>query len=96
MYQALQKTFRLLAITLLSGALAGQVYAEPVTADSEIVLVADTSLQFAAKTANSKYGGEVVKAETVEKDGKQVHQIRLLIDGRVKNVDFDASSGKEL
>lgn len=97
MYQALQFLFRSLTLVVLMGAMAVQASAELfVPSSAVVVLAADTSLQEAAKQVNSKYGGEVVKAETVSKEGKQVHQIRLLIDGRVKNVDIDASSGKEL
>ncbi len=97
MYQTLQNTFQSLALVIVLGMLAGQASAELfVPSTAVVVLAADTSLQAAAKQVNTKYGGEVVKAETVSKEGKQVHQIRLLIDGRVKNVDIDVNSGKEL
>ncbi|WP_432471614.1 PepSY domain-containing protein [Amphritea sp. HPY] len=64
---------------------------------SPLVLAeAGISLQSAASKARAKHGGKVVKAETVSKGGHQIHQIRLVKEGRVKTVRIDATTGIEI
>ncbi len=49
----------------------------------------------AAKMAKQRYGGKVLKVDSVERNGKQVFHVRLLLDGgKVKTVKIDAGSGK--
>lgn len=52
------------------------------------------SLQQAVALAQERYSGQVVRAETVARGGRQVHEIRLLDDGRVRTVRIDAQSGQ--
>ena len=55
---------------------------------------AGVSLDQAVEMAQRRYRAKAVKAETVENDGKKVHQIRLLsAEGKVWTVRVDAESG---
>lgn len=54
------------------------------------------TLQQAAAKARQQQGGKVVKAETRSSNGKPVHHIRIVKDGRVKTLIFDAATGKKL
>jgi uncharacterized membrane protein YkoI len=53
------------------------------------------SLDEAVALVQSRYEAKVVKAETVQQRGREVHRIRLLSpDGRVWTVSVDAASGE--
>lgn len=54
------------------------------------------TLQQAAAKARKQHGGKVVKAETRPGNGNQVHHIRVVKDGRVKTLMYDAATGKQL
>lgn len=52
------------------------------------------SLDQAVEMAQRRFRAKAVKAETVESDGRRVHQIRLLsAEGKVWTVRVDAESG---
>lgn len=53
------------------------------------------TLQQAAAQARQQ-GGKVVKAETRSSGGKTVHQIRIVKEGRVRTMVYDAATGKQL
>lgn len=52
------------------------------------------SLQQATDTALKKFGGEVIKSESNKQNGTPVYVIRLLSNGRVKEVHIDSQTGK--
>lgn len=53
------------------------------------------SLQQAIQIAQSRYQGRVVRADTMMRNGRVVHEIRILgDDGRVRTVQIDAQSGE--
>jgi hypothetical protein len=56
------------------------------------------SLEQAVAMVQSKYGARVMRANTVEEDGKAVHYIRLMTPdrSRVWTVRVDAASGREI
>ena len=55
---------------------------------------AGVSLAQATELALDRYPGQVVRAETVTRGGRQEHQIRILgADGRVRTVRIDAQTG---
>lgn len=52
------------------------------------------SLQQAVQIALRQHEGRVVRAETISRNGRRVHEIRILgDDGRVRTVRIDAQSG---
>ena len=52
------------------------------------------NLKEATEIAIERYGGEVSAANTVERDGRRVHEIRLLLDdGTVRTVRIDPQTG---
>jgi uncharacterized membrane protein YkoI len=52
-------------------------------------------LEEAVEIAIKRYGGEAVRSDTVEREGRQVHEIRLLLeDSRVRTVRIDPATGK--
>jgi uncharacterized membrane protein YkoI len=54
------------------------------------------SLDEAVKDVRGR-GGRVISAETQERDGKRVHNIRLLTkDGKVKRIRIDGDSGQRM
>lgn len=55
---------------------------------------AGISLQEATDTALKQFGGEVIKSESNKQNGTSVYVIRLLSNGRVKEVHIDSQSGK--
>lgn len=61
---------------------SGWLMAEPVT-----------SLKRASEIAQQAYGGQVVKAEEVEVDQKKVFVIRIVNEGRVRDVMVDPANG---
>ena len=51
-------------------------------------------LEEAIEIALERYGGREVRAETVERDGRRVHEIRVLgEDGSVRTVHIDPQTG---
>ena len=55
------------------------------------------SLDEAVERARGREGGRVISAETHERDGQRIHNIRLLTkDGRVKRIRIDGQSGKRM
>ena len=52
------------------------------------------SLQEATDTALKKFGGEVIKRKSNKQNGTPVYIIRLLSNGRVKEVHIDSQTGK--
>jgi uncharacterized membrane protein YkoI len=51
-------------------------------------------LKEAIDIALERYGGEAADAETVERDGRQVHEVKLLLaDGSVRTVRIDPGTG---
>jgi uncharacterized membrane protein YkoI len=55
---------------------------------------AGISLDQAVEMAQRRFRAKAVKAQTVESDGRRVHQIRLLsAEGKVWTVRVDAQSG---
>ncbi len=53
----------------------------------------DLSLDQAVERARENTGGRVISAETKEKEGRRVHNIRILTnDGKVRRLRFDADT----
>lgn len=73
------------ALLFCSLLLAGSLMAEPVT-----------SLKRASEIAQEAFGGQVVKAEEAEVDQKPVFLIRIVNDGRVRDVIINPDDGEIL
>jgi len=90
----------LLLLAVQSGAWAWSIespaaYDEPRT--SLHAAQSGISLSQATQLALRQNPGRVVRAETVDRGGRRVHQVRILgADGRVRTVSIDASSGRIL
>jgi len=69
--------------------------AEP-AADPAMQASAPVNLLQASARARDELGGEVIKAELTEHEGAPVYTIRLLEQGRIREVLVDAASGKML
>lgn len=55
------------------------------------------SLEQATQAALRAFPGRVARAETRDRGGRRVHEIRILgEDGRVRSFRFDATSGREM
>lgn len=52
------------------------------------------SLKQAMQLAIGTTGGEVIKTETAEFKGRAVYKIRLVNEGRVKEIMIDSQNGK--
>lgn len=52
--------------------------------------VKDSNLKQAASVARQRYGGDVVKAEEISRNGEDLYQIRLINNGRVRDVLVNA------
>lgn len=89
-----------LGALVLAFAADARVVQEPVTiaADCPPARVAQRgggiSLQQAVALAQQRFNGRVLRAETVTRGGRQVHEILLLDDGRARTVRIDAQSGQ--
>ena len=70
---------------------------EPVRSVGFAVLQAGMSLDQAVAMVQSKYGAQVMRANTVQEDGRTVHYIRLMSAdrSRVWTVRVDAATGRE-
>ena len=52
------------------------------------------TLREAVEIAIERYGGREARAETVEREGRRVHEIRLFLeDGSVRTVRIDPNTG---
>jgi len=70
---------------LISAALLGLLLSPPLSARGDI------SLDQAVEQARERTGGRVISAETREKEGRRVHNIRILTeDGKVRRLQIDA------
>ncbi|MFC6670354.1 PepSY domain-containing protein [Marinobacterium aestuariivivens] len=54
----------------------------------------EVSLQQAVELVRSRYKGQVVKATAIESQGRTAYRIRLVHEGRVREVLVDAQSGQ--
>ncbi|MEM7282907.1 MAG: PepSY domain-containing protein [Pseudomonadota bacterium] len=53
------------------------------------------SLDEAVNLVRSRVGGKVIRSETVSRNGKRTHKVRVLTkDGRMKTYHVDASTGR--
>ena len=90
----------LLALALQSGAWAWTVEPQATYVEPDVSLHATQggiSLSQATRIAQQQYPGRVVRAETVERSGRRIHEVRILGgDGRVRTIRVDASSGRIL
>ncbi|MES9945229.1 MAG: hypothetical protein B6D77_03045 [gamma proteobacterium symbiont of Ctena orbiculata] len=56
---------------------------------------ADMSLDQAVEQAKQRLGGRVISAETRERDGKRVHNVRILTkEGKVRRLRINAEGGR--
>lgn len=91
---------RRLAMLTLALLLAAPVAGQPPTLVAQQQDEAErepgpANLEEAVEIAIKRYGGEAVRADTVERDGVEVHEIRLLLeDSRVRTVRIDPATGK--
>lgn len=67
--------------------------AQAKAADMPLQVQSRVDLKQAVRIAQQAFGGEVVKTEEVEQDGHRLFQIRLVNEGRVRDVLVDAESG---
>jgi len=93
----------LLALSVHSGASAWTIepstgFVEPDESETSLhTAQGGISLSQATQIALQQNPGRVVRAETVDRGGRRVHQIRILgADGRVRTVRVDAGSGRIL
>jgi hypothetical protein len=55
----------------------------------------DVSLDQAVEQAKQRLGGRVISAETREREGERVHNVRILTkDGRVRRLRINAEGGR--
>ncbi len=87
----------ILALTLSSGAFAWIIEPQaPVEAPQTTLYQAQSAVSLAQATqlAQNRFPGTVVRAETVSRGGRSIHNIRILgADGRVRTVRIDAQTG---
>jgi uncharacterized membrane protein YkoI len=67
--------------------------AHAIAAGTPALVQSQVDLKQAVSIAQDAFGGEVVKTEEVERDGRRLFQIRLVNEGRVRDVLVDAESG---
>lgn len=79
-----------LSLMLVVPLQAGAAQAASVLAQNSV------DLKRAVEIARQAFGGEVVKAEEVMRSGQRLFQIRLVNNGRVRDVLVDAVSGEIL
>ena len=100
MLRAFSQTFLVLLMMFTAGTVTAArqpVELMPEFRSEPMVLAGNTvSLQQAAARVKQSHGGKVVKAETRMREGRQVHHIRLINNGRVKTVLIDAATGQEV
>jgi uncharacterized membrane protein YkoI len=78
----------------LSGALALSLLIALLWLPVLQVHAAPLDIEQASAKATAKFGGEVVKADAEQHNGQPVFVIRLLTNGRVKEVLIEQKSGK--
>ncbi|MES9824966.1 MAG: PepSY domain-containing protein [Candidatus Thiodiazotropha endolucinida] len=62
---------------------------------SSLYAKGDMSLDQAVEQAKQRLGGRVISAETRERDGKRVHNVRILTkDGKVRRLRINAEGGR--
>ena len=61
-----------------------------------LLLAQGYSLDEAVSTARRRYSGKVLSAETIRKDGRPIHRIRIIEDGRVRGLRIDGNTGQPL
>ncbi|MGB0732318.1 MAG: PepSY domain-containing protein [Pontibacterium sp.] len=54
------------------------------------------TLREATNKVLESYGGEVLKADSVIRDGRQAYRIRVIANGRVQEYFIDPANGAEL
>ncbi|WP_027853523.1 PepSY domain-containing protein [Marinobacterium litorale] len=81
----------LLLLTMLSPVCAWAQQSPPA---SSLLVQSEIDLKRAVQIAMEAFGGEVVKADEIVRDGQRLFQIRLVNKGRVRDVLVDALSGK--
>ncbi|MCU7846745.1 MAG: PepSY domain-containing protein [Candidatus Thiodiazotropha sp. (ex Lucinoma kastoroae)] len=55
----------------------------------------DISLDQAVQQAKERVGGRVISAETRERDGRQIHNVRILTkEGKVRRLRINAEGGR--
>lgn len=85
----------------LSGGVSARVLAPTTPVEAPASAYSTTqggvSLERATQMAVSRFPGRVVRAETTSRNGRRVHNVRVLgEDGRVRNVRIDAQTGQFL
>lgn len=56
---------------------------------------AEMSLDQAVEQAKQRLGGRVISAETRERDGKRIHNVRILTkEGKVRRLRINAEGGR--
>jgi uncharacterized membrane protein YkoI len=83
--------FSLIASSLLLLSVSTPLYAEP--QEGVAPVQEGVSLKDATNKAEAQFGGEVLKAETGEEEGRPVYKIRLVNEGRVKDILIDSQTG---
>ncbi|HPF27244.1 MAG TPA: hypothetical protein P5528_06720 [Steroidobacteraceae bacterium] len=73
---------------------AGSQFGPTQRAPLHVALADGISIDEAVSRAERRYGARVVRAETIERDGRQIYVLRMLSDdGRVFVVRIAASNG---
>lgn len=57
---------------------------------------APLTVEAASAKATEKFGGQVIKTERKKQNGRPVYAIRLLTEGRIKEIIIDRDTGKLL
>ena len=69
---------------------------EPVLSQRQPLPRPPYSLDEAVALVKEKVGGRVIRAQTVQRHGRTVHEVRVFTDdGRVRTIDVDARNGIE-
>jgi uncharacterized membrane protein YkoI len=96
---ACMTAFVVAALSLGTASAAQPVHERMLFAEMESVVFQSggLSLDQAISQVQSKYGARVMRANTVEEDGRKVHYIRLMTPdrSRVWTVRIDAATGRE-
>ena len=90
-------TFLPLLLALWTGAVA--VAGPPVEsygARAGLLLAQGYSLDEAVSGVRRRHQGKVLSAETVRENGRPVHRIRVIEDGRVRGLRYDGNTGEPL
>lgn len=85
-----------LLITLQLWSVSPLLSAESVPHSTPQLPAAPVNLLQASERVRDQLGGEVIKAELTQQNGEPVYTIRLLEQGRIREVLVNAVSGKML